>query len=137
MHERPVIRKVVCYVTRGRALLVFRQRDDPEAGLQVPAGTVDPGERPAAAALREATEETGLAGFRVVRKLGEYRYRFDDPPRHEVHERHVFHLSAPPNVPDRWQHFAEDAYWFMFEWVPLDVDPGLAGSQGDLLHLLT
>ena len=35
-----VKRKVLAYVTRGDELLVFRHRDFPEAGLQVPAGTM-------------------------------------------------------------------------------------------------
>jgi len=131
-----MIRKALCYVTRGRALLVFRHRDAPEAGLQVPAGTVLPDERPDAAALREAAEETGRADFRLVRRLGVYAYRFDQPPRREWHERHVFHLLAPPDAPDRWAHFAEGAHWFDCTWVPLGADPGLAAGQGDLHHHL-
>ncbi|MBU1880260.1 MAG: NUDIX domain-containing protein, partial [Chloroflexi bacterium] len=39
-------------------LLLFQH---PYAGVQVPAGTVEDGETPAQAALREAAEETGLA----------------------------------------------------------------------------
>ena len=136
MDKRPVIRKALCYVTRGQALLVFSHRDQPAAGLQVPAGTVLPGERPATAALREVAEETGHADFRLVRALGVYTYDFAWPPRREWHERHVFHLLAPPDAPDRWAHFAEGAHWFDFAWVPLGADPGLAAGQGDLLHRL-
>jgi 8-oxo-dGTP pyrophosphatase MutT (NUDIX family) len=43
-------------------------------GLQVPAGTLRQGEDPAAGALREAQEETGLAGLRLVRFLGSYEW---------------------------------------------------------------
>lgn len=132
--ERPLIGKVVCYVTRGEDLLVFRHRYQPEAGVQVPAGTIEPGEDPEVAALREAEEETGLSGFCVLRKLGEYTHRYAGRP--EDHRRHVFHLEAPEGAPERWQHFAENAYWFVFEWVPLRAVPVLAASQGDLLHLL-
>ena len=53
----------------GRELLVFRH-DNPAAGVQVPAGTVDPGEPPDRAVLREAWEESGLAALRIVRPLG-------------------------------------------------------------------
>jgi len=128
-----VIGKVVCYVVRGDELLVFRHRSH-DAGLQVPAGTIEPGEAPAAAALREAEEETGLTGLRLVRKLGEYTHPLAGRP--EDHRRHVFHLAAPSGAPERWEHFAEGAYWFVFSWVPLSAVPPLAGSQGDLLHLL-
>lgn len=55
--------KVTVFATRGapaeRELLIF---EHPTAGLQVPAGTVDPGEDFAAAALRELEEETGVRG---------------------------------------------------------------------------
>ena len=40
--------------------------DAPEAGIQVPAGTVEADETPAAAALREAREETGLGDLRLA-----------------------------------------------------------------------
>jgi 8-oxo-dGTP pyrophosphatase MutT (NUDIX family) len=48
-------------------LLLFQH---PHAGIQIPAGTIEPGETPAAAALREAAEETGLTQFAAVEALG-------------------------------------------------------------------
>ena len=54
------VKKVVAYITRGDELLVFTHRDSPEAGVQVPAGTVEEGETLDAAVLREVHEETGL-----------------------------------------------------------------------------
>ena len=49
-------------------LLVFRH---PTAGLQLPAGTIEPGEDPITAARREVAEETGLAVNSVGAVLGE------------------------------------------------------------------
>jgi len=51
-----IIQKVLAYVTWGDKLLVFSHPDFPEAGIQVPAGTIEPGEEPEAAVLREAFE---------------------------------------------------------------------------------
>jgi 8-oxo-dGTP pyrophosphatase MutT (NUDIX family) len=67
------IAKVTAFVTRrapsgdGHELLVFRH---PDAGIQLPAGSVEPGEAFAAAALREVEEETGLRETHVVAHLG-------------------------------------------------------------------
>ena len=55
-----VRRRVYAYVTNGRRLLVFRQPESPEAGIQVRGGTVEAGERPKDAVMREAGEETGV-----------------------------------------------------------------------------
>jgi 8-oxo-dGTP pyrophosphatase MutT (NUDIX family) len=58
-----LLQKVAVLVTRpgptGPELLVFEHTDVP-AGVQVPAGTVEPGEDVRAAALRELVEETGI-----------------------------------------------------------------------------
>jgi 8-oxo-dGTP pyrophosphatase MutT (NUDIX family) len=70
-----VFHKVTAFVTRvpraGSApeLLVFRH---PRAGVQLPAGSVEPGEAIDAAALREVVEETALEGAALVGKLGEH-----------------------------------------------------------------
>lgn len=57
----PRLEKVTAVITRRRhemdELLLIRH---PYAGLQLPAGTVEPGEEAAAAVVREAREETGL-----------------------------------------------------------------------------
>lgn len=66
------IDKVTAFITRDpgddtsrRELLVF-DHSNPLAGTQLPAGTVEPGENPADAVLREAREETGLEGLILV-----------------------------------------------------------------------
>ena len=57
------IHKVVAYITFERRLLVFEHVGIPEAGVQVVQGTVEEGERLEDAVMREAREETGLAGL--------------------------------------------------------------------------
>lgn len=66
-----VVEKVTIFVTRrsdkGHDLLLF---EHPSAGIQIPAGTVEVGEEPEAAARRETAEETGLDDFTAHRYLG-------------------------------------------------------------------
>lgn len=65
------IEKVTAFVTRRvngrRELLLFQH---PSAGIQIPAGTVEPGETPEAAAVRETQEETGLHTVAIDQYLG-------------------------------------------------------------------
>lgn len=62
--------KVLAYIIRdgerGQELLAFTHRDYPEAGLQVPGGTLDEGEGPLSGILREIKEEAGLEKFTEV-----------------------------------------------------------------------
>jgi 8-oxo-dGTP pyrophosphatase MutT (NUDIX family) len=66
-----VVGKVTALILRaapgGDELLVFQH---PHAGIQIPAGTIEPGETPEVAVLREAAEETGLTEFAAVQPLG-------------------------------------------------------------------
>jgi 8-oxo-dGTP pyrophosphatase MutT (NUDIX family) len=70
-HAPVIAQKVTALVTCRHAdrdyLLVFQH---PYAGIQIPAGTVEDGEEVAAAARREAEEETGLINFPPGRFLG-------------------------------------------------------------------
>lgn len=68
------LEKVTAFVTRqgpaGLDLLLFRH---PDSGIQLPAGTVEEGEPPEQAALREVREETGLANVRLTAYIGSRR----------------------------------------------------------------
>ncbi|MEO0355245.1 MAG: NUDIX domain-containing protein [Cyanobacteria bacterium P01_A01_bin.3] len=101
--KKTYVAKVVCYVTKGGKLLVFRHVDYSyeEVGIQVPAGSIRPGETPEQAALREVKEETGLAEFESVAFLGRQDYDIS-PYRYEVQNRHFFHLAFIGNTPERW-----------------------------------
>jgi ADP-ribose pyrophosphatase YjhB (NUDIX family) len=66
----PHIAKVTAFVTRRQndvELLVFQH---PTAGMQLPAGTIDEGETPLQAVVREVFEETGLTSLGSVTSLG-------------------------------------------------------------------
>lgn len=66
-----MIEKVSALIIRpaqnGAEILVFQH---PRAGLQLPAGTVEAGESPEEAVVREAREETGLHKLTILEKLG-------------------------------------------------------------------
>jgi 8-oxo-dGTP pyrophosphatase MutT (NUDIX family) len=140
------IHKVLAYVTRTHAgrrqLLVFDHRDFPEAGRQVPAGTVEPGEAPEAALVREVEEESGLSGLEVVARLA-----VAEEPEWGV-MRHVYHLVAPDDLPDRWEWLTNDYHdeehrarderlVFLFYWLDLTEAIELAAGQGRWLAALT
>ncbi len=100
----PVIRKVFAYITHRNRLLVFRHTDFPEAGIQVPAGTVLPNEDLTTAVLREAEEETGLQDLVIKAHLGEQIRNMEDFGKAEIHHRHFYHLLCVSDPPEQWQH---------------------------------
>ncbi|MEZ0260576.1 MAG: NUDIX domain-containing protein [Alphaproteobacteria bacterium] len=129
------VRKVVAYITLGDKLLVFNHRDYPEAGVQVPAGTVEAEEELPEAVLREAEEETGLKGLQLVKYLGAEDFDAAKVGRGgEVHERHFFHLQCANPAPEKWRHWemtpsgedktpvAFDLYWADKEEAGLSYD---------------
>jgi ADP-ribose pyrophosphatase YjhB (NUDIX family) len=123
-------------VTRGSELLVFEHRDVPPAGLQVPAGRLDPGEALEQGLARELDEETGVRA-RVVRDLG-----CIDHPLFEgvLYESHYVHCETE-EPRDAWEHLVhgsgDDAgLVFSCRFVPLDPAPLLAGRQGEFLREL-
>ncbi len=136
--------KVMAYIVREDRLLVFTHADDAtpfESGLQVPAGSVRPGEPPEAAVLREAQEETGLSGLRIERFLGvtEYDAR---PYADAVYVRFFFRLSVDaPELPERWTGWERgdgkgEPIRFELFWIPLRKAHVLAAGQSALLGRL-
>ncbi len=97
------VRKALIYATGARGLLVFDEPDFPEVPLQIPGGTIDPGETPIFAAAREFAEETGLA-CPPLRALGGFDYRRDDAGTARLYRRHYFHARLTGDLPSQWLH---------------------------------
>jgi ADP-ribose pyrophosphatase YjhB (NUDIX family) len=120
---------------RDRELLVFDHRDFPEAGTQVPAGTVDNGEDVPASVVREVFEETGVRA-RVVRELGAVD---TVAPRGEPRRNHFFEL-ATDETRDTWEHVVhgdgeDQGLVFLCRFVPLEPLPHLI-ADADFLGAL-
>ncbi|MQY17045.1 NUDIX hydrolase [Nocardia macrotermitis] len=142
MPEKVVKEKVLVYVVRDGELLVFRHTDYSyeQVGIQVPAGSIRAGESPRDAALREAREETGLSGFKVLRKLGEFMYDIS-PYRWELLRCHVFELELCEPAPERWDSQEDhdgvgEPTRFECFWIPLEAAHILQSGQGTLLGRL-
>jgi len=122
-------RKAFAYITSGPAsgstaghrILVFSHPLSPDAGIQVPAGTMDDAETPDEAVLREAREETGLPDLKIVGLLG--RHEFDARPfgRAELHDRWFFHLTCDAPTPGRWVHDEDDPSDAPGERIPFEL----------------
>ncbi len=76
------LEKVTAFITRqtpdGVDLLLFRH---PTSGIQIPAGTVEEGETPKIAVIREVSEETSLTSLTLQQQIG---FRDELPPAGQV-----------------------------------------------------
>jgi 8-oxo-dGTP pyrophosphatase MutT (NUDIX family) len=128
-------RRVVAYVVRDGALLVFDHRDVRQAGTQVPAGTVDDNEDPGDAVVREVLEECGVR-TQLLRELGTTDAI---APRGEPRRNFFFHLTTD-DPRDEWEHVVaggggDDGMVFACRFAPLSDLPPLAADEDFLGEL--
>ncbi|MBA2285743.1 MAG: NUDIX domain-containing protein [Ktedonobacteraceae bacterium] len=137
--------KVFAYITHRHRLLVFRHPFSPEAGIQVPAGTIKADEPAEEAVLREAFEETGLSDLTLAGFLGEQERDMSDYGRDEIHHRRFYHLQCAGEPPAIWRHAERDPsdgpelvpIIFEFFWAALPHDvPPLIADHGVMLPQL-
>jgi 8-oxo-dGTP pyrophosphatase MutT (NUDIX family) len=102
-------------------ILVFRH---PVAGVQLVKGTIEAGEQPATAALRELCEESGICDAIVDRDLGIWASGFEE----QIWSFHV--CSTRQTLPESWIHHTEDDgglnlafYWHIVDEKPQDCHP--------------
>jgi len=105
----PIVEKVTAFVVRAvdarRELLLFRH---PDAGIQIPAGTVEDDETPERAVLREAAEETGLTGLVVNQYLGRAEDRLPEEQRIIAESTTVY--SRPDSTRFDWARLRKGMY---------------------------
>ena len=130
--------KAYGFVLRERAagleLLVFEHAEQPEAGLQVPGGTIEDGETPLAAVAREVLEESGLAleGWEAAATL-----EHEDAPGSATpgpQRWHCFATTPGTPLPDSWRFeprgsASEQGLRFEYRWIALAGGAPLAGRQ--------
>ena len=112
----------------------------------MPSGSLEEGEDPREAVLREAYEETGLSELEFVSLLGDLDYTFQPPDAEPIRiKRYFYHLSCPhPPQKSRWRHWEnnpsegdEDRILFELYWVDYaDGVPDLVGELGAMVDKL-
>jgi ADP-ribose pyrophosphatase YjhB (NUDIX family) len=139
---KSLTRKVLAYIVHRGKLLVFRHRDLPEAGIQVPGGTIHSGEQPEVAALRQAQAGTGLEKLQVIRMVGEQVRLMTSENMSHIHHRYFFLLKCVETPPATWTHAKETLSggnsaptWLEFSWARLPNGvPELSGGQDYCLY---
>lgn len=130
------VQKICAYVTRdGGEFLVFEGPG--HDGLQIPKGTIEPGEAPREALFREVREESGLGTLHAPTRVATDLWR-RRPGRRYV--RHFFHATVH-EPRDAWTHAvtgegAEVGAAFEFSWIELPTDREFALALDDYVHCL-
>ncbi len=128
-----------CVVQRGR-VLVFRHPHT-IAGVQLPKGTIEPGEAPVAAVMRELAEESGLMLSATPKLIAEMKFTGSPnkafPERPPTQQRwFIFRFDAVETLPEHWSHTAtgspeEDGLIFDYFWHPMATDFSHAHPHSD------
>ncbi|SFS46329.1 NUDIX hydrolase [Halostagnicola kamekurae] len=138
MENVTYVQKACAYITRDTGeLLVFEGPG--HDGLQIPKGTLEPGETPREALFREVVEESGLGALSATRHLStDVWTRRRSPPKRYV--RHFFHSSVH-EPRDRWTHTVTDGGGehgseFEFRWIDPHAAREFALDLDEYVHLL-
>lgn len=139
-------RKVLAYITKDenveRKILVFEQKDHPEAGLQVPGGTIEEDELLIDALYREIEEETGIRReqLQLNGKVNKKNY-FPENRENVIYERNIFHLTFIGEDENEWDTCVsstgkDNGMIFHCRWVPVDELPELAAGQDEAIEFI-
>ncbi|MGD7043120.1 NUDIX hydrolase [Jeotgalibacillus proteolyticus] len=134
------IRKAYGYVTRlkeGKTQVLVFQHPIPQAGIQIPKGTVKAEESTRHAVIREIEEETGLRNVQVEELLGEDLWENGDGT---IHNRFFYKLSVS-NAGDEWDYKPtgggeEEGLTFRFFWISSGDEVELIRGHGDYLNCI-
>lgn len=115
--------RVYAYITQGDRLLLLEHPEHPEAGLQVPGGTVEEHETPDAAVLREVKEETNLQDVELLMFLGDEVVDMRPFGMPERQHAWYYHLNCREETSETWthqeSHSVAEPIPFRFYWVSL------------------
>ncbi|APW97481.1 DNA mismatch repair protein MutT [Halobiforma lacisalsi AJ5] len=138
MTDPEYVPKACAYITRTTGeLLVFEGPG--HDGLQIPKGTLEPGESPREALFREVMEESGLSTLNATCHLTtDVWTRRKSPPKRYV--RHFFHATVH-EPRDGWTHTVTDGgeehgSEFELYWVQPSTGREFVLDLDDYLHLL-
>lgn len=138
-------RKVLAYITRGEEpnweILVFKQKDNPKAGLQVPGGTIESHELIIDALYREIEEETGIIRDNLELKGKIIKNNYFPEHKNVVYERTIFHLTYTGDNDKKWEYTVkgngqDEGLTFCHRFVPVNELPELAGNQDEAILFL-
>ena len=113
-----------CLVDARGRLLVFRHPED--GNMQLPKGTIEPGESPEAAVRRELLEESGLVFAGRLESLGTLERECEAGVEGNTHRHpqrwHIFLMRDPRDLPETFEHMAtgspeEEGLVFTFSWL--------------------
>ena len=96
-----------------KRFLLMRHKDR----WDLPKGHIDPGEIPAATALRETTEESGFSDLVIVADLGSELVEFDHQGQHYRRTEYYFLMALQGET--QVERPAEDQLQFQVVWLPL------------------
>ena len=119
-----------CFVDAKGRLLVFDHPAD--GGMQLPKGTIEPGEAPEEAVRRELLEESGIRYTGELVPLGTMDRHCEAGIEGNKHRHaqlwHLFLMRAQAPLPETFEHTAhgspeEDGLVFRFSWLAQDQEP--------------
>jgi 8-oxo-dGTP pyrophosphatase MutT (NUDIX family) len=117
-----------CLVDAQNRLLVFLHPGD--GGLQLPKGTVEPGESPQDAVRRELLEESGIVYSGALYELGTMDRHCSAGIEGNAHDHqqlwHLYLMRRVEPLPARFDHIAigspeEAGLVFGFQWLAIDA----------------
>jgi len=133
-----VIQKAYGYITRlhnGKPQVLVFHHLIPEAGIQIPKGTVRKDEGPEEAVMREMGEETGMSGLQLRKLVAVDLWKADDGV---LHERFFYELTVSDSQ-EEWLFNPtgggeEDGLTFHFFWISSLDEVELVRGHGDYLE---
>ena len=96
--------RVYAYITSSKGVLILEHPRHPEAGLQIPGGTVEEGELPEIAVVREVYDETTLKELSKPVLLGRHTFDMREYDMNEEQDAWFFQMHSLKPTRDSWLH---------------------------------